>query len=521
LYRGAAAQLWTDNHLQALGFRSKVNANWGLRTEQASGGIAMGNVLLNGDANYVFYIMGDGKHWWGPGGAVAVDTNLYRAQADLLKTDDNLWVQGTLTNIGGIMVSKAAGTFGLNLNRTGDAQARLSASVDGVLNWGDGAVVGDTNLYRKSAHLLKTDDALEVAGKILNVTDPTLPQDAATKNYVDSLVITTPPPGCSISGVQSISSATATPIAAGTILRQQPSGSVTGGNTFTAPETGNYRIAVAVTLSAATTNTMAQASLWRDGVDLGNVVRIPNLASGGTYPTASGFIDLALTAGQQLTLQIRQDDGVTRSVTWRFSVDMLPLGRGAKGDKGDQGIPGSFGVVNKGSAFPASPIDGEQFDLQESVMSAAGVRWRFVYNAAKSWWEFVGGAPLIASSDSPVSTSSTTYVNQGDMTIDLPYLGRYDIRVEALLTTNNVAGNGACISIGYGSTVGIDAQSAIISTVAAVANTSFASAQTRVDISNPLNLNIKQSLRSGSVGAGTVTAVRQRKLIITPVRIPV
>jgi len=194
---------------------------------------------------------------------------------------------------------------------------------------------------------------------------------------------------------------------------------------------------------------------------------------------------------------------------------------GPQGPQGIQGPLGPSGSVPVGSSFPSTPVDGEQFDLQESVMSVAGVRWRFVYNAAKSWWEFVGGAPLIASSDSPVSTSSTTYVNQSDMTIDLPYLGRYDIRVEALLQTNAAAGNAALISIGFGSTIGSDMQSAAINTAAAVAGLGTATAQTRIDINNPLSLNIKQSLRSGATGPGTVTAVRQRKLIVLPVRIPV
>jgi len=194
---------------------------------------------------------------------------------------------------------------------------------------------------------------------------------------------------------------------------------------------------------------------------------------------------------------------------------------GPQGPQGIQGPLGPSGSVPVGSAFPSSPVDNQQFDLQESVMSVAGVRWRFVYNTAKSWWEFVGGAPLVASSESPVSTASTTHVNQTDMTIDLPYLGRYDIRVEALLTTAAVSGNAAFLGIGFGTTIGTDNQSAVVGTSGAVAVSGFSSADCRMDINNPLSLNIKQSLRSSAGSPGTVTATRQRKLIILPVRIPV
>jgi hypothetical protein len=193
---------------------------------------------------------------------------------------------------------------------------------------------------------------------------------------------------------------------------------------------------------------------------------------------------------------------------------------GPAGPEGPQGPLGPGAVVLRGASFPATPADGETFDLQESVMYAAGVTWRFSYRAGRSWWEFVGGAPLIASSESSVSTASTTHVNQTDMTIDLPYPGRYDIRVEAFLQTAAIAGNSAFLAIGYGTTVGGDGQAAVLSTAAAASTGGVVSAHARQDIALA-NLNIKQSLRSSAGSPGTVTALRQRKLIITPVRIPV
>lgn len=57
------------------------------------------------DSAYRVVVRSDGQITWGPGGASAVDVNLYRGAADLLKTDDSLEVAGS----GGIKTSSLAG----------------------------------------------------------------------------------------------------------------------------------------------------------------------------------------------------------------------------------------------------------------------------------------------------------------------------------------------------------------------------------------------------------------------------
>jgi len=52
-----------------------------------------------GDSDDRVFLGSDGVAWWGPGNA-AVDTNLYRSAANLLKTDDSLTVNGDLTVLG-------------------------------------------------------------------------------------------------------------------------------------------------------------------------------------------------------------------------------------------------------------------------------------------------------------------------------------------------------------------------------------------------------------------------------------
>src|SRR6516162_8939163 len=45
------------------------------------------NILASGDTQPAWQVLGSGKMNWGPGGTTAVDTNLYRSAASVLKTD--------------------------------------------------------------------------------------------------------------------------------------------------------------------------------------------------------------------------------------------------------------------------------------------------------------------------------------------------------------------------------------------------------------------------------------------------
>ncbi|AXB47318.1 hypothetical protein [Amycolatopsis albispora] len=84
-----------------------------------------------GETNDAHSVDFDGKHQWGSGGNTALDTNLYRAAADKLKTDDAFEVAGALTALSNLTVS---GT-GSNLSVGG------SGSVAGALAVG-GAITG-------------------------------------------------------------------------------------------------------------------------------------------------------------------------------------------------------------------------------------------------------------------------------------------------------------------------------------------------------------------------------------------
>ena len=56
----------------------------------------------------------------------------------------------------------SAGSDGLTIFVDGETYARLQVQAGGRLVWGDGIAVGDVNLYRDEANVLKTDDTLKV-----------------------------------------------------------------------------------------------------------------------------------------------------------------------------------------------------------------------------------------------------------------------------------------------------------------------------------------------------------------------
>ncbi|MBI2625015.1 MAG: hypothetical protein HYW70_01645, partial [Candidatus Nealsonbacteria bacterium] len=114
-----------------------------------------------GDTVPRFLMRVGGAMEWGPGNADR-DTNLYRSAANTLKTDDSFTVAGTnlIVTTGTILVSDLANstTYGYRNKVTGDADYRYGILADGKQVWGDGTNTFDTNLYRSSANVLKTDD---------------------------------------------------------------------------------------------------------------------------------------------------------------------------------------------------------------------------------------------------------------------------------------------------------------------------------------------------------------------------
>lgn len=124
----------------------------------------LSNKLLAGDANQAFVLNGDGKLEWGAGGASALDANLYRSAANVLKSDDQIQATHFAVTSGYFNSDQQAGGSPFLVARaSGDANNRFYVANDGTVLWGDGTAAQDTNLYRSAANTLKTDDQFQAA----------------------------------------------------------------------------------------------------------------------------------------------------------------------------------------------------------------------------------------------------------------------------------------------------------------------------------------------------------------------
>jgi hypothetical protein len=127
---------------------------------------------ITGDVNARGVFATDGKLSWGDGTATQ-DTNLYRANPGELKTDTVLTVGGELHTNNLVRSNRTNPTDSAFEGRaTGDANARWFVREDGLMFWGPGNAVGDTDLYRSASATLKTDGNF-VVGSDLTVSSTT------------------------------------------------------------------------------------------------------------------------------------------------------------------------------------------------------------------------------------------------------------------------------------------------------------------------------------------------------------
>jgi len=100
-----------------------------------------------------------------------------------------------------------------------DTYSRLKVEAGGRLTWGDGTAVGDTNLYRDSANVLKTDDTFKTP--ILYVDDIEIDTTGATTNQVLKFNGTKFIPGTAstVGSIDDLSDVTITSASVGQVLK--------------------------------------------------------------------------------------------------------------------------------------------------------------------------------------------------------------------------------------------------------------------------------------------------------------
>jgi hypothetical protein len=124
-----------------------------LRVARPTAGDSTYRGLVTADAFYRYEVHADGAVQWGSG-AAALDTRLQRTGVGILKLDT---VTSTAARLD---LFSDSSSVALSVIQSGDTAGRGRFRLDGtgVIEWGDGTSVNDTNLYRAGASQLKTDD---------------------------------------------------------------------------------------------------------------------------------------------------------------------------------------------------------------------------------------------------------------------------------------------------------------------------------------------------------------------------
>jgi hypothetical protein len=194
LYRSAAGVLKTDGAFTSGPITSDTaatsSANTGVYLNpsgkftgvRSAAGVPAFQAYVVGDTNTRVSIGSEGIVAWGPGNAVS-DTNLYRSAVGKLATDGTFLAVGGLASgaatgnsdfanagvwaaaAGQVSARRAANAAVWRSSVVGDTGDRFTFDTAGLMQWGPspGTGVFDTNLYRSSADVLRTDDSLVVA----------------------------------------------------------------------------------------------------------------------------------------------------------------------------------------------------------------------------------------------------------------------------------------------------------------------------------------------------------------------
>jgi len=362
------------------GVWSIVTAGLPIAGTVAAAASAFSSKLVGSDAQPAFQINGDGKHNWGPGGSTVTDTDLYRYAANQLQTDGNLRVGlGVIVPAGAssaLLAQLTASTYFLrNFLLAADAQPAFDIRGDGKHEWGPGGSTAiDTNLYRYTTNILRTDSQLRsVIGFFVDVLSGNVAyqavQSAAAYFLRNSILATDTQPAFQVMGDG----------------RHQwgPGGS-------TALDTNLYR-------SAA-----------------------------GQLKTDSLLLSaLQIYASQGAAGQVRIGDNAGAAAILFGSAGDANLYRSAAGVLRTDG---ALSVGAYGTSLPASPVDGQEYTLVDSTTTPT-YTWRFRYNAGSSSsykWEFVGGAPLTAQSGAFSPTGDSTW--RSGVSVTMARAGEYQVQ---------------------------------------------------------------------------------------------
>jgi hypothetical protein len=242
-----------------------------------------------------------------------------------LATVTRWWVDntGAVRN----MLSASGDTAGSS-SVVGDAYNRFYWTAAGVLNWGSGAGGGDVNLYRSSANVLKTDDALEAASMTL-ASSPTA-GDSTTKVATTAFV----------------QNAVANPVGNPYLRRYKASNQSVANNTWetflpgtedgvrgtwnyssgilTIPEAGLYHITASITFNGHATGRRAIRYRYASTV-VGQEARSP---ADSAYDLTLVLNDtIYLTIGSFVDFQVFQNSGAALDLICSTSTSTISIAK--------------------------------------------------------------------------------------------------------------------------------------------------------------------------------------------------
>jgi hypothetical protein len=365
----------------------------------ALGGLALASTV-QGEANHRFYIDYGGFHRWGDG-AVAPDISLYRSSANALAITGNLTVEKAVA--GGTALP--SNNFAFYTGFSEGAGIAFLIRNQGRLEWGDG--VGgalDTILYRSGAGQLSLQGTLTLSGNLHGGAF------YSTFLYCSG-VVQVVSPADNWAYIASFNGD------AQQRLLIYNSGKITWGDGVAGPDTNLYR--------------ESANFLKTDGS-----LRV----MGTIFAQASWSFQSFLPGDTNQRIGIYVPQSAIYFGPGNAAED-TSLARLAPGVLGVNGVAISTGssAVGYGTALPASPSNGQEYILVDSV-SNPSYQWRFRYNASSGSaykWEFVGGTRLITPYQQYHIDSSI--INMGQ--IAAPRSGEYRVHVNVWLE-NKAGGTG-------------------------------------------------------------------------------
>lgn len=204
-----------------------------------------------------------------------------------------------------------------------------------------------------------------------------------------------------------------------------------------------------------------------------------------------------------MTSVVRMPDGMRQMDSLQQRIERLEL------------------AMARDEIYTSIPTEDNYEGRQIVLKVAADTMWDLVYSSTTGDaypWIVIGGPALYSAVAAGESTASTSYTDLATVgpSLDVPFIGAYDISVGALLQTASIVGNAAVVSFAGPSFAASDDYAGHVTTAAAAPTLAYSEKTTRIFMSAAGTVAAKY--RSSTANPGTITAHR-RRLIIRPVRL--